>query len=333
MVSITWIAALLPIMLNGGYKYLETLITNIFVILFGRFVRFYYFNSASDKVNTNKIQKYISENRGSSCFNYISNGKEYPTQYIISWKHKYIAYITTEINKQRGRSETFFDITFICLKLPITLNSLENIGKDKKKSTVIDIYHAPGCMWENYQKVKKPFMLSPRPYQQNIIDIITDRYDKNIDNITTCLIYGRSNLGKSMIAKLLAKHYGSACSFDVNLLDIGDPFIKLYTEVSPEEDSPLIIQIDEFDNLVEQIHNYTPVERKIESFAKKVYDKSTYNKFMADTIKCFPYVIFIMTTNKPFSYFNDMDDSYINTHRVETKIELADNGDILNVYH
>ena len=42
---------------------------------------------------------------------------------------------------------------------------------------------------------------------------------------------------------------------DIDLFAPGNTVLKLYDEIRPTEETPLIIQIDEFDKLIDNIHH------------------------------------------------------------------------------
>ena len=53
-----------------------------------------------------------------------------------------------------------------------------------------------------------------------------------------------------------------------------------------------------------------------------VYNKSSYNSFMSEYVTYLPNIIWLFTSNKPVSYFEDLDKSYINNNRIDYKKEL-----------
>ena len=85
------------------------------------------------------------------------------------------------------------------------------------------------------------------------IDYIFKHHDNKIARI---LLTGSTGVGKSFIAKLLAQKYNSSFCFEIKLNDPGVDLRELYS--TAEVDSykkPLILLIDEFDILIENIHH------------------------------------------------------------------------------
>ena len=66
--------------------------------------------------------------------------------------------------------------------------------------------------------------------------------------------------------------------------------------------------------MIENINSKTTNEHK--KFCKEIYNKTSWNKFM-DKIEygMFPYVIFIMTSNKNKKYIDTFDKSYLRDGR------------------
>ena len=73
---------------------------------------------------------------------------------------------------------------------------------------------------------------------------------------------------------------------------------------------PLILLIDEFDILIENIHhqkNYT----QHKWFRTPIYNKDTYNTFMSEYTLLFPYVILCVYNIEQIKDIDDLDKSYI----------------------
>ena len=58
------------------------------------------------------------------------------------------------------------------------------------------------------------------------------------------------------IGKLLAGKLGGSFCFDIDLFSPGNSTLKFYEDVKPTNDNPLIIQIDEFDNLIDNVDEH-----------------------------------------------------------------------------
>ena len=151
----------------------------------------------------------------------------------------------------------------------------------------------------------------PRVFQDIVINDIIKHYNKSKFNICRALVCGDSNVGKSTIGKLLAGKLGGSLCFDVDLFSPGNCTLKLYEDVKPTNDNPLIIQIDEFDNLIDNIHKQKE-PKKVEWLKNTIYNKATYNSFMSEYVTYLPNVIWLFTTNKKKEYFSKLE-NYINS--------------------
>ena len=202
-----------------------------------------------------------------------------------------------------------------------TIESQPNIDNNN----VIKFYEREGAFYNlkyNYRIVEFD-KFKPKLNQTKIIHSIIQYYNTNKNAII--LIYGPINTGKSMISLLLAnklKKYSSVNLIDTfNPTDPGDNFGKIYSKISPDLHNPLIIVIDEIDIIINKLHNNTINNHKDQPI--QIKNKSEWNLFF-DRFdrKLYPYVIFIMTTNKSLSYFDQLDDSYFRNGRINIKFEL-----------
>ena len=196
---------------------------------------------------------------------------------------------------------------------------------NNNNNNVIKFYEREGAFYNlkyNYRVVQFD-KFKPKPNQIKIIHSIIQYYNTNQNAIV--LIYGPINTGKSMISLLLANKLKKNSS--VNLIDTfnptdpGDNFGKLYSKISPDLNNPLIIVIDEIDIIINKLHNNIIKEHKDQPI--QIKNKSEWNLFF-DRFdrKLYPYVIFIMTTNKSITYFDELDNSYFRSGRINLKYEL-----------
>ena len=175
---------------------------------------------------------------------------------------------------------------------------------------------------------------TPRPHQQQIIKSIMDYYAENHHCIA--LVYGKPGLGKSIIPFMICEEFLKT-THHASLVDtysmIGekDNFRSLYNSANPNRDNPLIVLMDEIDGIVKTVHKNTKNKIKtgrrrgvdLISSNAQINDKKSWNQFM-DRFdrKLYPYVIFYMTSNKPLSYFDSMDPSYMRDQRVSLRIDM-----------
>jgi hypothetical protein len=175
--------------------------------------------------------------------------------------------------------------------------------------------------------------LTPRPYQQEIIETIHNDYITNMYNYTVVLLYGEPGKGKSMIPYFLIKwmlsnptnapiKYKKISLVDTfNPIQPGDKFTSLYTKIAPTKDYPLIIVIEEIDIMLNAIHTNTVLQHR--DIPIQITNKIDWNMFFDRFDKgLYPHIIFIMTTNKSANYFDELDISYMRKGRVNLKCEV-----------
>ena len=120
---------------------------------------------------------------------------------------------------------------------------------------------------------------------------------------------------------MLADKYKSAYCFDLKLDSPGTQLLKLWETFKPEKDKPLIVQIDEFDILLKNIHDQK-IKHEHDWLKTMVYDKQSYNTFISEYLICLPYVIYLFTMNSSPTDINKMDSSFIRTNRIDLIIEM-----------
>ena len=152
------------------------------------------------------------------------------------------------------------------------------------------------------------------PKQRCIIESIIDIYNKK--NHAVVLISGLPSSGKSITTFILAQMFNcSYCSmFDPT--SPGDSFDKLYSTVVPTKKKPIVVLMDEIDIIIDNIHHQMIKRHK--DIAIPIMNKTSWNKFFDDVDNdLYPYVIFVLTSNKDKAYFDALDSSYMRSGRVD----------------
>ena len=132
-----------------------------------------------------------------------------------------------------------------------------------------------------------------------------------------CKVYlsGVPGCGKTYFAYLLAQKIGCYLCDCYNPYEPSSNLNEVYNLCKIGPQKPLILVLDEVDILLEKIHMSKKEEHK--KFSREIFDKTTWNNFF-DKIEfgLFPYLIVIMNSNKPKSYIDNMDPSYLRQGRI-----------------
>lgn len=190
----------------------------------------------------------------------------------------------------------------------------------------ITYWYREGCFWRLiYIKRSLPVPVGEmRPRQQETVDRILELLKTRSSMV--CLLHGVPGGGKSMTAlyvcrELLKEHKG------VHLCDAhapwehGDNFDSFYNKINPSRDTPLVLVFEEVDGLITKVHNNSIVQGQHNPI--QIKDKATLNMFFDKFPRdIYPWVILIMTTNRPTGFFDALDPSYMRPGRVDFKVEF-----------
>ena len=238
------------------------------------------------------------------------------TGYI--WGYNYVGYITTNINSDREDKMYMYLIT--SKKYYNMLN--KNTDNIIDICECIDIYDRFGSFFcLEYSKRQDIIEYTASPKQQEIIENILNSYNMkdNKSKSVVVLLSGPTGSGKSTIPFILANMMKCSICKTFNPTDPGDELSILYNTVNPTKDKPLIILLDEIDIIIDKIHNNNILPHN--KIPIKIKDKTAWNSFFDDINRGeFKYTIWILTTNKDFDYFDNIDKSYMRPGRVNLKI-------------
>jgi hypothetical protein len=273
-------------------------------------IRLYYIKNRDE---CKKIQKKL----GKYCSHLTDGGKGYGYSfgywYLLSIESKNnYDYTVTMIATEESYKSLLRDDTIIS-------DSITNTIEDDDETKQIHIYERCGSYEDSwFRKRKITFTLSPRPNQSDIIEKIKNHYD--VHNHSVILIHGKPGRGKSIIGLFLANEYKSHYCNNLKPWQPGDSIADIVGDIEPSKQHPLIIMFDEFDGVIQKIHNSIPLHAKIPI---AVPDKTGWNKLLDDIqLGLYPYIIIIMTSNSSMLFFNELDPSYLRPGRVDLIFEL-----------
>ncbi len=297
----------------------------LFGILFSlalcRYTKVHYLNSGVDDVNTEKLMKHIKKEVGFVQCSFIYDGEQEPYGFCVSWKSKFVAWVSQSSQQARGGNKKVTSVIFLG-KLPEDIKKDEPTTKEGEEEEVIELYLARAYYNELPQLIRLPFGgFEPKKAQLEIMKKLKDIYDDSKFNICRALIHGPPGSGKSFIGKLLAKELGTKLCFDVCLDEPGNPLMTLWRTANPKKKRPLVIQIDEFDVFIRKVDG-GQLKNDHKWLRRMIYDGQTYNTFMSEYLNCLPNVIYLFTMNSRPEDINALNPSYIREHRMDLILEL-----------
>jgi hypothetical protein len=256
------------------------------------------------------IEKFLS-----FLYSIITNDQNDPSGFFIG--KYYIGYIY----KPTKQSE---------INILYCLCKVDQFNKLKKKNDIIiketdifiDLYMRKGNYYHfEYQKRQLNCTnFIPKKNQNHIIKQIIEFYRKN--NKCVVMISGDPGKGKSAVGILIAKEINGSLCKSYNPTNPGDNLENLYNQINPTINNPLILLIDEFDILLDSLHNNKIILHK--NIPIEIYNKTTWNNLFDDiNLKLYPNIIIILTSNlNKTTIENKYDSSYIRKNRIDLIFNL-----------
>lgn len=246
-----------------------------------------------------------------------------PDQWIIGWW--FIGYIHSQQTGHHGGEQKTL---YLFATHNWYLKEVLGISKSKKdKPKTFTLYDRTGPYWSlRYESIQvKPPLFESYQNQNEAINKIMSEFDKN--DYVVCLLSGKAGIGKSNIPLLMIKNMldtkkGASLVDSFNPTDPNDIFSTMYRRINPTPEEPLIIVLEEVDNIILKIHQ-NEIKRH-NHLHIQITCKTDWNTWL-DRFdkKYYKNIIVIMTTNKTIEWFDDLDPSYLRDGRVNLKIAIA----------
>lgn len=269
---------------------------------------------SSSKQQFNNIKKVII---GASIWK-----EQEPEGWIFGYY--FLGYLKSE-KETNGRVST--EITIISsdsflIKNGFLSNGVQekNVEENTNIKNSIEVYDREGHYFRfRYDMTKLNVEFEPLENQKFAVNFLAEQSINN-SNIT-CLLYGRSGCGKSVIPLLLAKKLGAYYVDTFNPTTPGDTLSNLLSKFKLTPSKKIIIVLEEIDILLSKVHNKEIIPHK--DVCTLVTDKESWNAFL-DLFdrKRVINVFLCMTSNEKPEYFDKMDSSYFREGRLNHKIHI-----------
>jgi len=284
-----------------------------------------YYVIKNDENKVNKIIKQL-EKTTSSTITLYEFGKIKPTGIFIGWKYigMYHDLLSDRETKRELHLFTFSNVFNKLVKddkedISNSNNDDVIITVQKKRTEIITIYERNGAFYNLYYENRNYDMSKyiPSSKQNIIIDEIKNIF--NDKKKASIFISGPPGTGKSMIGFFLAVELNAKIVRTFNPTEPGDTMIRLIRDTEPDEQTPLIIMIDEVDIMIRKITEHLILPHK--NIPIMINDKISFNRFM-DDMMFYDNVILIMTSNEPKENIDAIDSSLLRPGRTHKSFVL-----------
>jgi hypothetical protein len=243
----------------------------------------------------------------------------------------FIGYMHDEISSEK-RTQIFYLITrtknYIAIKKMIddkrfninndNYNDNHNDNTTKTEQYKVKIWNSSGSKWwrDYHSFIVDLSYLIPFEQQIKIIKDIKDLYKINRSRSVVVYIYGEPGAGKTSIGLLLAKEFTSHYYDGWKPLAEGNIFANFHSHITPDEEKPLIVCVNEIDTYIDKLDKQEPIK----DVERQFDGKADWNNFFDSVgIGIYPYTIIITTGNTPIS---KIDNSLMRKGRFDLIIKM-----------
>jgi hypothetical protein len=230
----------------------------------------------------------------------------------------------------KDREAVYYGSTRVLKKLQEPSDEERNQCSKKEKKAVTLLVREGTFGWFNYTELKfYPTAMKASAPQQGVLEQLKASFNEpdvsgeSKKRYCTALLTGKPGAGKSSIPLILAnellKEKEEVYFVDnFNPTSPGDSFDKLYSHIEPTKDKPMIVVLEEVDNIVRRLKEGIP-SHKVSPIL--IQDKPSWNSFFDNFGKGrYRHVYFIMTSNKSQEWFDEEDPSYCRKGRCDLRV-------------
>lgn len=320
----------------GGLSLLGSLIKYIIFFLFSLIVPYRYnIDSSNDRFLATEVCNYIDNNKLYCMFKTVTMKKMYPAQIVIG--RGFVSFIS--VDKDYNSSEPaiaiqLFSLDDIVQKIldknwrnkAIEEDTLKSDDTENNSNNLIVYHKTEAWISSEYEYTNINFsntFTSDVQFKcvEHICESLDTAVENGFNNSITVLITGKSGIGKSKIAFVLASKLNASVCNDFELTSPGYCLNALLKVCNPSKNNPLVLLIDEYDIPIMKVINNTVIHHKM--YRSPICDKNSNNKFM-DNLCLNDNLITILTSNKDYQWFKDRDASIVRPGRINIHINLDD---------
>lgn len=164
----------------------------------------------------------------------------------------------------------------------------------------------------------------PTVEQARVISQIAAAYRQF--NRVIVFVSGPPCTGKTTLGLLLAREMTAHYTDEFDPCGRGHDFNALYAMANPGYAKPLVVCIEEADTMIKDVFVPDPTRHPMSGMMDEdrlVRNKRTYNMWIDRIQNRFPYVILLLTSNRPKEFVDSIDRCVLAPHRVHVCAELS----------
>ena len=277
----------------------------------------------TDQTECNTLIKKLNIKRST----FVQNDKPFGFFYG-KWYFGYICSQESSTQQNSGQvmyiviRRTYFEAIKKCSEVEI------NATGEQVDQKIIKIRERRGNPWwweytERQYNATKYLQKEPRDYQSEIIKDMLSIVDGKASKSGTFFIYGEPGTGKSLLTLLLAKQIGAYYCDSWKPTDPGDTLSRVYSAISPDEEKPLVLVLEECDKILFDVLDGKIVQHK--HILIQVREKSDWNGMLdkVTDLGFYPHTILILTSNVYLDKINERDKSLLRKGRIDKSYHIS----------